>query len=139
MEVDDHKIQLHDKIYHVKTWEPSTITAQILCQHISQGHAPKQRDRVNEEDEDTPILSIPFKVEWDSARITETDIILAHNGKQTIETYTLNTAPKQKKTRKHPPTPPHQPGGWQPQPTTFTTQPINPDLDTIATGSHEIT
>ena len=36
------------------------------------------------------------------------------------------------------PSPPHKPGGWQPQHTTYTTQPINPYLDARATRTYEI-
>jgi hypothetical protein len=44
-----------------------------------------------------------------------------------------------KKTRTTPPTPPSCPCGWHPQHTTYTTQPINPDLDAVPTGFFEIT
>ena len=50
-----------------------------------------------------------------------------------------NHRPTTQKTRKTPPTRPHKRGGWQPQHTTYTTQPINPDLDTEATSTHETT
>jgi hypothetical protein len=53
--------------------------------------------------------------------------------------YCYYTAPQRKKRRETPPTPPHQLGGWQPRHTTYTTQPINPNLDVEATGAYELT
>ena len=94
--------------------------------------------QINPEDEDTPILSIPYSGEWNNAWLTEPNILHAHNGIQAAETYNQTTAPQCKKTRKTPPTPPHRPGGWQPQHTTYTTQPINPDQDAEATCNYEI-
>jgi hypothetical protein len=74
-------------------------------------------------------------VEWNSPWLTESDLHLAHNGTQALETYKQTTAPQRKKTRKTPPTPPNKLDGWQPQ---HTTQPINLYLDAEATGTYEI-
>ncbi len=49
--------------------------------------------RVNPEDEDTPILSIPYKVKWNCAWLADLDILHAHNGTQAVETYKQSTAP----------------------------------------------
>ena len=59
LEVDDHKIQMHNTIYQVKKWNIAHITTQQLCQHIDSGLTPQNLVRINPEDEDTPILSIP--------------------------------------------------------------------------------
>jgi hypothetical protein len=73
-------------------------------------------------------------VEWNSAWLTEPDLHHAYNGTQALKTYNKQTtAPQRKKTRKTTPTPPHKLGGWQPQNTTYTTQPFIPDLDAEAT------
>ena len=80
LEVDDHRIQIHNTVYHVKKWNTSHITAKQLCQHIDSGLTPKNLVRINPEDEDTPILSIPYSVEWNSACLVEPDILHAHNG-----------------------------------------------------------
>jgi hypothetical protein len=45
----------------------------------------------------------------------------------------------QKKTRTAPPTPRHRQCGWLPRHTTYTTHPINPDLDAVPTGTFELT
>jgi hypothetical protein len=44
-----------------------------------------------------------------------------------------------KKTRTPPPTPSHRQCGWNPRYTTYTTHPINLDLDAVPTGAFEIT
>jgi hypothetical protein len=49
--------------YHVKKWNTTHITAKQLCHHINSGLTPKNLTRVNPEDKDTPILTIPYKVE----------------------------------------------------------------------------
>ncbi len=95
--------------------------------------------RDNPEDEDAPILSIPFKVTWKPSRVSEATILTTPSGKSTIDNYTATKAPKRKKTRTSPPLPPKQPEGWHQRHTTFTTKPINPDLDATPTGTFEIT
>ena len=115
-------------------------TAKQLCQHTNTRLTQKNLARINPEDEDTPedtpTLSTPYKVEWNSAWLTKQDLHHAHNGTQSLETYKQTTAPQRKNTRKTPSTPPHKPGGWQPHHTTYTTRPINPDLDAEATGNY---
>jgi hypothetical protein len=95
--------------------------------------------RENSDDEDTPILSIPFRVTWHPAWVSETTVLTTPSGKTTIDNYNTTKAPKRKKTRTTPPMPPKQPEGWHPRFTTFTTEPINPDLDAIPTRAYEIT
>jgi hypothetical protein len=97
LEIDNHKLQLHNTIYHVKNFNTTYVTAKQLCHHIDTGLTPKALDRINPEDEDTPILSIPYKVEWNNAWLTEPDLHHAHNGTQALETYKQTTAPQRKK------------------------------------------
>jgi hypothetical protein len=71
LEVDNNKIQIHNTIYHyVNNLNTAHITAKRLCQHIDSGLTQKNLARIDPEDEDTPILSIPYKVEWNSAWLT---------------------------------------------------------------------
>jgi len=61
------------------------------------------------------------------------------SGKHTIDNYTLNKTPIRNKVRTTPSIPSPQTKGWHPKHTTFTTKPINPDLDSVSTGSFQIT
>jgi hypothetical protein len=101
--------------------------------------APVQLTRIHPNDEDTPILSIPFNVAWKSSWITETNILNILNGKITINKYLQNKAPQHEKTRTIPPTPLPQPGGWHPKYITFTTISIISDLSAAPLGHYEIT
>ena len=69
----------------------------------------------------------------------ETSILTTPNSKAAIDTYHTNKAPTRKKERTIHPTPKTQPLGWHPKNTTFSTTPINPDLDSAPTGTYEIT
>ena len=104
-----------------------------------EGLTAEHLTRENSDDEDTPILSIPFKVAWQPTWVRETTVLTTPSGKTTIDNYNTSKAPKRKKPRTSPPAPPQQPVGWHPLYTTFTTKPINPDLDAIPTGAYEIT
>ncbi len=95
--------------------------------------------RENSDDEDTPILSIPLKVTWHPTWVHDTTVLTTPSGKTKIENYNTTKAPQRKKTRTSPPAPQQQPMGWHPRYTSFTTKPINPDLDAIPTGAYKIT
>ena len=73
------------------------------------------------------------------AWVDESLVLTTPNGKTAIDTYHKNKAPTRKKVRTAPPAPKQQPRGWHPTHTTFTTSPINPDLDAIPTATYEIT
>jgi len=131
--IDNHKKLLHNTIYHVRKWKEDTLTAKQLSRHVENGLVPNKFDRTNPEDEDTRILSIPFNTDWKPAWMEEPLVITTPNGKSAIDTYHKNKAPTRKKVRTAPPAPKQQPRGWHPEHTTFTTSPINPDLDAIPT------
>jgi hypothetical protein len=61
--IDNHKHLLRNTIYHVRKWRKDTITTKQLYRHIDNGLIPNKLDRTNPEDEDTPILSIPFDID----------------------------------------------------------------------------
>jgi hypothetical protein len=61
MKINDHKTLLHETIYHAKQLKTDHLTAKHLCQHIHNGFTPEQLARIPLEDEDTPILDIPFE------------------------------------------------------------------------------
>ena len=60
MEITDHKTLLHKALYHVKQLKTDHLTAKHLCHHINNGLTPEHLARIHPEDEDTPILDIPF-------------------------------------------------------------------------------
>jgi len=127
VEINDHKTLLHQTIYHVSQLKTDHLTAKHPCDHIHGGLTPEHRNRINPEDEDTPILSIPFEVNGSE------DIVRSlPNGSSALQNYRISKPPLRKKTR------------TAPQPlrlayTTYTTHPINPDLDAVPTGSFVIT
>jgi hypothetical protein len=138
-EIDGHKHLLRRTTYHVNKWRPEHLTAKQFCHHRMNGLTTTHLARDNPENEDTSILSIPFKVTWNPTWVSEATILTTPSGKTTIDKYNATKAPKRKKTRTTPPLPPKQPEGWHPRHTTFTTKPINPDLDATPTGTFEIT
>jgi len=114
--------------------------AKDLCKHIHSELAPHHHlTRIHPEDEDTPILSIPFDVTWRGAWLEDSDLLQLPHGKSALETYALNKVSLSKEKRTAPSAPPLRTGGWRPKHTTFTTIPINPDLDAIPTGTYKIT
>jgi hypothetical protein len=62
VEINDHKTLLHQTIYNVNQLKTEHFTAIHRCHHIRSGLTPELLTRVHPEDEDTPILSIPFGV-----------------------------------------------------------------------------
>jgi hypothetical protein len=82
--IDNHKHLLRNTIYHVHKWREDTLTAKQLCRHIGNGLIPNKLDRTNPEDEDTPILSTPFDIDWKPAWVDETFVLTNPNGKATI-------------------------------------------------------
>jgi len=71
MEITDHKTLLHKTIYHVKQLKTDHLTTKHLCQHIDSGLTPEHLARIHPEDEDTPILGIPFQATWKAAWLSE--------------------------------------------------------------------
>ena len=139
MEIDAHKHLPHCTLYHVNKWKLEHLTAKQFCHHRMEGLTTAHLTQENSDDEDTPILSIPFRVTWNPTWVSETTVLTTLNGKNTINNYNVKKAPTRKKIRTTPPTPPKLPEGWHPRFTAFTTTPINPDLDAIPTGAYEIT
>ncbi len=95
--------------------------------------------RTRAEDEDTPILDINYHVEWNPAWQPDHIIIAAPSGPQSLETFNHKHALVRLRPRLHPPAAPHIPTGWNPQYTSCTTTPINPDLDASPTGATTFT
>jgi hypothetical protein len=139
MEITDHKTLLHKTIYHVKQLKRDHLTAKKNCQHIHRGFTPEHIARIHPEDEDTPILDIPFEATWKAAWLSEDTARSLTNGNPAIHNYKNSKLPHKKKIRTAPPTPPHRQCGWLPRYTTYTTHPINPDQDAVLTGTFEIT
>jgi len=110
-----------------------------LCKYIHSGLALDHFIRVHPEDEDTPILIIPSNVAWIGAWLTKSDFLQLPNGKIALDKYVLNKIPLSKKKQTTPSIPFPKSGGWRSKHTSFTTTPINPDLDVVPTGNYEIT
>jgi len=136
--INNHKHLPHNTIYHVNNWKTATLTTKKVCRHVDRGLIPITLDRTSPEDEDTPILSIKFDINWKPVWVDETTILTSPNGKTTIDTYHTNKAPTRKKVITTPLSPIPQSRGWHPKNITFTTRPINPDLDSTPTGTNEI-
>ncbi len=139
MEIYGHKHLLHHTMYHVNQWCTEHLTAKQLCKHFNNGLTPGKLTRDNPEDEDTPILSIPFRVTWKPAWVPEETILITPKRKTTIDNYAQRKAPIRNKTRTASLTFPPQTKGWHPKHTTFTSRPINSDMETAPTGSFKIT
>jgi hypothetical protein len=108
MELKDHKTLLHNTIYHVTQLQSDHLTTKHLCQHIDNGFTPEHLARIHPEDEDTPILDIPFQATWKAAWISEDTVRSLPNGNLAIHNYKISKLPHKKITRTAPPTPPHR-------------------------------
>ncbi len=75
------------------------LTTKHLCHHIHSGITPKHLTRVHPEDEDTPILDIPFEVAWKATWLSEDIGRSLPNGNSTIPNYMMSKPPLKKKTR----------------------------------------
>jgi hypothetical protein len=71
--------------------------------------------------------------------VDESSILTTPNGKTAIDNYHDNKTTTRKKVKTAPPVPKQKPRGWHPKHTTFTTTPINPNLDVGPTATYEIT
>jgi len=103
VEIDDHTTLLHQTIYHVNQLKIDHLTAKHLCHHIHSGLIPENLTRVHPEDEDTPILAIPFGVKWKTTWLSEDIVRSIPNGISSIHNYRMSKPPLRKKTRKPPP------------------------------------
>jgi len=56
----DHKTLLHKIVNHVKQLKNENLSTKHLCQHVDSGFTPEHLARIHPEEEDTPILGIPF-------------------------------------------------------------------------------
>jgi hypothetical protein len=61
MEITDHKTLFHKTIYQVNQLKTDHLTPTQLCQHIDRGFTLEHLARIHPEDEDTPIIDIPFR------------------------------------------------------------------------------
>jgi len=90
VEINDHKTLLHQTIYHVNHLKTDQLTAKHLCQHIYNGLTPEHLTRIRSEDEDTPILAIPFEVSWKAIWLSEDTARSLPNGNPAIHSYKLS-------------------------------------------------
>ncbi len=102
VETNDHKILLHKTTYHVNPWKTDKLATKQIYHHIRNGLAPKNLTRVHPEDEDTPILSLPFEVTWKATWFTEYCVKALPNGNTTILIYTQNKPPRRKNSKRCP-------------------------------------
>ena len=79
-EITDHKILLHKTIYQVDQLKTDHLTAKQLCQHVDSGFTPDHLTRIHPEDEDTPILDIPFQATWKATWVSEDIVKSLPNG-----------------------------------------------------------
>ena len=70
-EITSHKTLLHRTSYHAKQLTTDHLTAKQLCNHIYSGFKPEHLTRIHPDDEDTPILDIPFQATWKSTWLSE--------------------------------------------------------------------
>ena len=79
-----------------------------------EGQNTEHLTRDKSDDEDTPILSIPFTVTWKPTWVSEDKEITTHSGNSTIATYTTANAPTRKKNTHIPTYTPKTTGGLAP-------------------------
>jgi hypothetical protein len=89
--MNDHNILLHHTIYHINQLKTDHLTAKHLCRHIHSGLTPEQLSRIRPEDEDTPILDIPFDDTWKATRLSEDNIKSLPNSNSAINNYKMST------------------------------------------------
>jgi hypothetical protein len=95
-EITDHKTLLHKTMYHANQPKTEHLTVKQLCQHIDNGFTPAQLTRIHPEDEDTPILDIPFQATWKAAWISEDTARSIPNGNSAIHNYKISKLPHKK-------------------------------------------
>jgi hypothetical protein len=108
MEIKDYKTLLHNTIYHVTQLKTDHLTTKHLCQHIDRGFTLEHLARIHPEDEDSPILDIPFQATWKAVWISEDTARSLPNGNLAIHNYKIRKLPHKKKARTAPPIPPHR-------------------------------
>ena len=131
VEVNDFKILLHQNFCHENQWKTNHLTAKHLCHRIHSGRTPEHHTRVHPEDENTPILAIPFEVTWQATWLSEDFVKSLPNGNSLICSYMMSKPSLRNKTITNSPTPTPCLCGWHPQHTTYTTPPIHPGLDIV--------
>ena len=76
-----------------------------------------------------------FNVKWHSAWQSEATVLASETGPSAVKAYKISQRPPTKRRRTTPPAAPQLPAGWHPLHCTHNPFPINPDLDTRATGA----
>jgi len=122
LEISSHRTIITQTTYLVSQWSPELLTQQQIQLHLAEGFKVQLQ---------IPLLDCAdtYEVHWEPAWQTYETIMGTATGPQALDTYRRNQFAQRKKPRTTPPLATCQPGGWIPQHVTFSTQPINPDLD----------
>jgi len=136
---DNHKTLLHQTTYHVNQLKTNHLAAKHCCHHIHSGLTPKHITRIHYEDEDTPILAIPFEVTWKATWLSEDIVRSLPTGNSAIHNYGISKQPLRKKTRSPPPNPSASHMRMAPPIHNLYHPPNQPHLDAASAGSFVIT
>jgi hypothetical protein len=96
LEINDIKILLNQTINHINQLKTDNLPAHHLCRHIHDGFVPEQLTRIHPEDEDIPILAIPFEVRWKPTWLSEDTVRSIPHGNIAIHNYIANKPPLRK-------------------------------------------
>ena len=124
LEITDQRSILNQTTYLVSQWQPEILTQNQIDMHLQEGFHPEYT---------FPITDSTFEVHWKPAWQTYQTIMDSPFGPHALDTYRRQRQSSNKKPRTAPPQPSATKGGWHPLHTTFSTQPINPNLDSTPT------
>ena len=94
MEIKDHK-HFYTKPYttYVNHLKIDRLAAKHLCQHMYNDFTPEHLACIRPEDEDIPILAIPFEVTWKAAWLLEDIVRSLPTGNPSIHNYKISKLP----------------------------------------------
>jgi hypothetical protein len=134
LEIQDHRHLNIQTSYLVTQWSPEILTQSQLDTCTREGFEVKHIHPIDHTD-GQPL----YEVHWSPAWQLDSTIVDSESGLDALTTYKQRTRLERRNKRKTPPINAIKMGGWRSDNLTFSTTPINPDLDIYPTKRYELT
>jgi hypothetical protein len=134
LEIQDHRHLHNQTTYLVTQWRPEILTQEQIDICTKEGFKSKHIHPLDHTD-GRPL----YEVHWEPAWQLDSTIMDCENGPTALQAYKQKTQVPRRVKRRTPLENPITKEGWRSTNLTFSTTPINPDLDINPTGRYELT